>query len=422
MAITSRLTDNPLNLAYVAQSAAGKNAAIDVVLPLFPESAYYLIRASSPRALVYNEESFSHRTVVMTEADSLPEEGPAASAVRSLMSDQEMSYEVVEKGEDGQHHVRRIVKPGPTGLITTSTKPLGEQASTRTLTVAIPDSAEQTRLIMRAKARQANHTIVEPDTTAWAALQTWLGLAGERSVHVPFAEALAELVPDSSVRLRRDFAQLLALVQTLALLSQRSRERNERGAIVASLEDYVAVRWLLEEVFATTVYEGVTPAIRQTVETVSRLISENGCPASEQDLVKQLKLAKSTIHYRVQRAIQGGWLMNKTTQKGAPAQLVLGIPLPDGCPLPEPEELLVCMKDSQNDSNPRTPDDRPPTVQIEAEGSKGVRTGLDPDSNRGSKESQSYSGRRFERFEPIRDVDAHTQRDPWDSFLEEAES
>src|SRR5919106_4765908 len=90
VAIISRLLDRPLNLAYISPSSAGKKAAVDATLPIFPESAYYLVRASSPRALVYNEEQFEHRVVVVTESDSLPEEGPAASAIRSLMSDQEM--------------------------------------------------------------------------------------------------------------------------------------------------------------------------------------------------------------------------------------------------------------------------------------------------------------------------------------------
>ncbi|HZA23668.1 MAG TPA: hypothetical protein VFA32_13890, partial [Dehalococcoidia bacterium] len=116
VAIISRLLNRPINLAYISLSSADKNAAVEATLPIFPESAYYLVRASSPRALIYNGEQFQHRVVVLTEADSLPEEGPAASAIRSLMSDQEMMYEVVEKGGDGQFHVRKIVKPGPTGL------------------------------------------------------------------------------------------------------------------------------------------------------------------------------------------------------------------------------------------------------------------------------------------------------------------
>src|SRR5919106_845279 len=215
VAIISRLLNRPINLAYISLSSADKNAAVDATLPIFPESAYYLVRASSPRALVYNEEQFQHRVVVVTESDSLPEDGPAASAVRSLMSDQEMAYEVVEKGKDGEFHVRKIIKPGPTGLITTSTRPLGEQANTRTLTVTISDSPQQTRLVLHAQADRMNQTLSAPDLGQWQALDRWLELAGERRVVIPFAHVLADLVPDSAVRMRRDFPQFLAVVQVI---------------------------------------------------------------------------------------------------------------------------------------------------------------------------------------------------------------
>ena len=54
-AITSRLLRAPLNLGYISQSASGKNAGVDASLPFFPATAFYLVRASSPRALIYND-------------------------------------------------------------------------------------------------------------------------------------------------------------------------------------------------------------------------------------------------------------------------------------------------------------------------------------------------------------------------------
>ncbi|MFQ6027928.1 MAG: hypothetical protein ACE5Q6_10590, partial [Dehalococcoidia bacterium] len=259
----------PLNLGYISPSAAGKNAAVEVTLPLFCQEAFYLVRAASPRALIYNDEQFQHRIVILTEADSLPEDGPAASAVRSLMSDQEMSYEVVEKGKDGGHYVRKIVKPGPTGLITTSTKPLGQQASTRTITVSIPDTPEQTRLVLHAQADQANQSRVLPDIEPWIALARWLELAGERGVVIPFAHALADLIPARAVRIRRDFPQLLTVIQTITMLHQRLRERDPEGRIIATLDDYAEARWILEEPITGTIHEGLTQAVRQTVEAIS---------------------------------------------------------------------------------------------------------------------------------------------------------
>jgi hypothetical protein len=408
VALISRLLDSPLNLAYISPSAAGKNAAVEASLLLFSDNAFYLVRASSPRALIYNEEQFQHRIVILTEADSLPEEGPAASAIRSLMSDREMSYEVVEKGQDGSFHVRKIVKAGPTGLITTSTRPLGDQANTRTLTISIPDSDQQTRLVLHAQADRANQAFSTPDLSQWVALQRWLELAGERRVVIPFAHVLADRVPANAVRMRRDFPQLLTVIQTIALLHQHLRERDDQGRIIATLSDYAEARWLLEEVFTVTVHEGLTPAIRETVEAVARL-SLISSPITEQQLVQDLGLAKATIHYRVQRALQGGWLINQSTQKGMPAQLVLGAPLPDGCPLPPPEELLVYVENPQNHSNRSNPSSESAMGHVQANGSNGGSNRFESDSKSDSNERQSCSDRGFERFESFSGDSTHTE-------------
>jgi hypothetical protein len=418
VAISSRLLRSPLNLAYISQSSAGKNAAVDAALPFVPETNYYLVRASSPRALIYNDEEFTNRIVILTEADSLPEDGPAASAMRSLMSDGEMSYEVTEKGEDGQHHTRKIVKKGPTGLITTSTKPLGDQASTRTLTVTISDSVEQTRAIMHVHASRADQGLPELDFSAWLALQRWLELAGEKRVVVPFGHSLADLVTATSVRMRRDFNQLLIVIQTIAMLHQRLRNKDGQGRIIATIADYREARSLLDEVFTTTVSEGATPAIRETVEAV-RYLSPTGNTVMQIQLMSELKLGKSVVHYRVGRALKGGWLVNQTTIKGAPAQLVLGEPLPDGNPLPHPDEL-VCVENPESDSNLRT------VPEIDQGSNEGSNEDFNPIAPNSGVEPPGFN-RGFERFEPIPVSTTHTTALvkisegplPWDPFLDE---
>ena len=119
--------------------------------------------------------------------------------------------------------------------------------------------------------------------------------------------------------------------------------------------------------------------------------------------------------------------MNQTSQRGAPAQLVIGAPIPDGCPLPTTEELLLCVEESGNDSNPRTALSNPAMVLLQLEGTSGVRTPLVPHSYRStSLHSQAEEG--FERFEGFSGGITHTQSQdagaaddlPWDSFLEEA--
>ncbi|MHB1417239.1 MAG: hypothetical protein ACYC1C_18490, partial [Chloroflexota bacterium] len=237
VALTSRLLRRPMNIAFVALSGAGKNTAIDRALEFVPPEAVYIMKAGSPRALIYTDEEFTHRTVVFGEADSIPEEGPAASAIRSLAEDSYMAYDVTERDErTGRQQTRHIEKLGPTGLITTSTRSLGPQMSTRVLEVNLPDDERQTRAVMSAHASNvlpgSRPTI---DLEPFLALQRYLAAAGEHEVAVPFAQTLAQMLPARNVRMRRDFRQVLTCIQTIALLRQCQRNRTSEGWIEATL-------------------------------------------------------------------------------------------------------------------------------------------------------------------------------------------
>lgn len=353
VAIASRFLERPQNLAVIAQAAAGKNTAVDAARDLHPPEAVYVVKAGSSRLLIYNEEDLRHRVVLFAEADSIPEDGPAASAVRNLASDNEMTYEVVERDErTGRHDTRKIVKPGPTGLITTSTRSLGEQMGTRLLEVPISDDADQTRRVLKAHAARVNPGTTDPfDLAPFHALQHWLDLAGERRVAVPFAGVLAELVPATAVRMRRDFRQLLTCVQSIAFLHQCQRRRTREGWVEATINDYAAARGLLAPIFDTVAAEGVTPAVRQTVESVTE-----GEEITEAELTRRLGLSKAAVSYRVQRAVKGGWLINAEQRKGYPARLSRGAAMPEqASALPAPDLVRAVFECSHT-----TPDERQP--------------------------------------------------------------
>jgi hypothetical protein len=344
LALTSRLLERPLNVAFVGPSGAGKNRAVDAALAFVPADAVHELKAGTPRALVYADADFAHRCVVVAEADSLPEDGPAASAVRSLITDNRLTYDVVEKNpKTGRHETRRIEKAGPTGLITTGTKSLTAQMSTRTLEVPLRDDAEQTRAIMRAHAQAVDETPTSrPEIAPFLALQGWLEVAGERRVSIPFSGALAELLPAEAVRMRRDFRQLLTSIQALALLRQCQRSRSATGAVDATIDDYAGVRSLLAHVFEGIATEGLTPAIRETVEAI-RPDEE----ISETELANRLGVAKATASYRVRRALRRGWLINRETRKGCAAKLARGEPLPEAAVvLPSPDRVHAVFERS----------------------------------------------------------------------------
>jgi hypothetical protein len=361
LALTSRALERPMNLAIVAPSGAGKNRALDAAVALMPPEAVHVLTAGSARALVYSEQNFTHRMVIYSEADSLPEDGPAAAAIRSIAADNRLIYEVAEKdARTGQFVTRRIEKGGPTGLITTSTRSLGEQMNTRVLEVSVRDDAEHTRQVMRAHAARVQRPSGPVlDHEPFLALQRWLSIAGVRKVVVPYAEWLADQLPAQHVRMRRDFRQLLTTIQTMAFLYQCQRGRTPSGAIEATIEDYARARDLLATVFDAVVTAGLTPVIRQTVEAVG---ADEEVSAAM--LTTRLSVSKSTCSYRVTRAVQGGWLVNREVRKGHPARLAQGAPLPDAVSaLPTVEALRQVFECSNPipDNIPTTP---PPVSDV----------------------------------------------------------
>lgn len=334
LALVSRLLKRPVSIAIKGPSAVGKSYPVEQTLRLFPAEAYYTLTAMSERALAYSEEPLIHRMLVLYEAAGMS--GDFASyLIRSLLSEGRLRYETVEKGEYGLQ-ARLIEREGPTGLIITTTRvDLHPENETRLLSLAVPDTPRQTMAVMRALAVD---TETEVDLVPWHALQHWVA-SGERRVAIPYAKMLAELIPPVAVRLRRDFGMILTLIRAHALLHRANRGRDQAGQIIATLADYRTVRKLVAESLADVVDLSVAKSIRETVQAV-RTCRVNQGGESEVTIsavTKVLKLDKSAAWRRVQAAIKKGYLVNNETNRGRPARLVPGSPLPDDdALLPDP--------------------------------------------------------------------------------------
>jgi hypothetical protein len=224
LAMTSRLLPRPMNAACVGPSSVGKNATVDAAKALIPPDDLYEISAASPMALVYNDASFERKIVLFSEMDSIPEDGPTGSAIRSLAATNELTYDVVEwNPKTGKHQTRHICKAGPTVLITTGIKSPGQQLGTRLLETYISDEAGQTwGILMQQALERSGNPPITPDLGPWIDLQRWLSLQPAR-VHIPFGgaivQALKQRLQTPPIRLRRDFKQLATCIEVIALLS-----------------------------------------------------------------------------------------------------------------------------------------------------------------------------------------------------------
>ena len=207
------------------------------------------------------------------------------------------------------------------------------------LSLTVTDTQQQTREVMVALAGEPLGA--PPNFKPWHALQRWLR-AADRETAIPYAKALAKLIPPVAVRLRRDFGALLNLISTCAILHQASRERDAEGRIIATLEDYAAVRALVADLVSEGVEATVPATVRETVEKLARLLSDEESVTIAK-LAEELELDKSSTWRRVKSAIDRGYVKNLEDRRGRPARLVLGDPLPDDIEiLPTVERLHGC--------------------------------------------------------------------------------
>jgi predicted DNA-binding protein (UPF0251 family) len=98
LALTSRLLDDPVSIAVKGVSAGGKSYTVERVLAYLPEDAYFARTGLSDHALIFSEQEFQHRHLVIYEALGMDGE-KLAYFIRTLLSEKRITYETVEKTE-----------------------------------------------------------------------------------------------------------------------------------------------------------------------------------------------------------------------------------------------------------------------------------------------------------------------------------
>ncbi len=159
------------------------------------------------------------------------------------------------------------------------------------------------------------------------------------------------MIPPVAVRLRRDFGALLNLIRAHALLHQATRERDAEGRIVATIEDYAAVRELVADLVSEGIEATVPATVRDTVEAVKRMRENSkGEPVTVAELARELKLDRSAVSRRVRNAKDRGYLRDLEENQRKPSRLVPGDELPDDLQiLPEPEAVRAGMQGRASD-------------------------------------------------------------------------
>jgi hypothetical protein len=322
LAQNTRCFDRPVNTFEMGPSGSGKNFVLGHVSDMLPPEDKYFISGGSPKSLIYDPRPIKHKVVIIAEASGMNtsnvEDNSFEYFLRTFMSEGEIRYQTVEKDPDtGQLVTVEKVREGPIVLCLTSTRDAHDENATRMLALYPDDSTAQTRRILDAIGRKAAGMAPEPKPLEpWHAYGRWLA-AGPREVVVPYAEALAALIPETAVRLRRDMNALISLIRAHAWMHQHHRARDAHGRILATLADYEAVRPLIAEAFGLSTTATVTSPIRRAVLAVrERLYAKArqelaGMKSPPPDTPEHIKAGFQAMARRAQETGEEAWVHGK---------------------------------------------------------------------------------------------------------------
>jgi len=226
-------------------------------------------------------------------------------------------------------------------MITTSTRALGTQLSTRLFTLEIPDSKEQitAALETQAEIETAGTKAADPGLMAF---QSYLQLGAPWRVVVPFAGELAAAMARtaSAPRVLRDFQRILSLIKAAAIFRHHKRQFDGEGRIIATLHDYETVRELVADIYVDST-TGATSEMRKLVEAVIEFdVSRTGDERTTATrLARHLGIGKMAVSRRAKKAVKLGWLVNRELRRGYPADFTPGEPMPQPEGLPTLEDL-----------------------------------------------------------------------------------
>ncbi|HEV2094026.1 MAG TPA: hypothetical protein VGR18_12765, partial [Rubrobacter sp.] len=261
-------TGRPQSLLLNDNSSTGKSYLLKQVIKTLPEWMVYEVQSVSNQGLAYlGETTLKGKFFCPYELGGLGNrESDSLEQIKGLITEGSIVRDSVK-----DHAAQKLRVEGPTGVLTTSTKLfMDHELSTRMFRISMTNTPEHRRAVLKARTKRNTNTA---DYTPIKGLHTYLAGQGNRVV-VPFEDELTDRVNVASERILRDHERLMDLIEAHALLHQETRERDQDGCIVATLDDYEAVHALIADIVGEASEVAVSETVRETVETVETLIRD----------------------------------------------------------------------------------------------------------------------------------------------------
>ena len=198
---------------------------------------------------------------------------------------------------------------------------------TRLMTSDADESREQTMAVLKGMLSN-DDSDDEPNLAPWLDFQKWLELDLPYDVTVPFGVAIyrayerrLQNFPNAlQLRMRRDISGLISAVKTSAVLHKGQRDRDAKGRLIATIDDYRHAHEAFDE-GVSSLYGVKT---RKEIVAVVKAVEDLGVTLTESAKVTVAALRKriginsnSTANDRLMEAVECGALEVDDEASGA---------------------------------------------------------------------------------------------------------
>ena len=264
---------DPLHALIQGASGSGKTRLLDVIARCMPaEDVRRYTRVTDNAFYNQAEDHFRRTLVCLEDLDGLREE--AQLAVRELQSSGVLRSAVSVK-DDRTGAItggERVVRGPVASLACTTRGEVYEDNVSRSLVIAVDESAEQTRRVIAYQdARAAGHSTAAEREREQRFLANCVRLLEPREVVNPYAGRVR--LPEGAHKLRRLHELYLSFVRQVTLIHQYQREVDARGRLVATPEDLRIACDVLFEAIVLKVDE-LDGGVRQFYERLKRYLAE----------------------------------------------------------------------------------------------------------------------------------------------------
>jgi len=303
----SRLLIRPLAGLVMSDSSSGKSFVISKVASLFPEETVISAHRLSPRALErMPDDSLIHRFIVAGERSKLQNDAAAEAtrALREMLSDGKLTAAIAAQTGSGNWETVRIEKEGPISYVESTTlgiKEILDEDRTRFILLSADESQQQTQVVVEHQAEIAENPVkIEQQKSVVELHHTAQRLLEPCEVVIPFARELTKCMPVNRIEIRRTFGHMLGLIQSLAVLNQFKRDKDDDGRILADVADWNIVR----RYFATTLAKSIGCGLTNGASRALDIIREMTLGFTVQEIAMKLRCCENTARSRIKELIE----------------------------------------------------------------------------------------------------------------------